>query len=179
MLARGRLQAERAVDAGGAVLHRHGLGSARLLIQLDAAETRQEVGDAAVDQMATVELGGDLHCQSQLAPGRLHAAAIGDRPHEIAAEPIKPCTWPLRICSHASTVLRPLSRGGSKPNCFFSFSFGTNSGFSVMPTVRWPCTFEWPRTGPIPAPGQPILPSNSRKLTTILTDSTPLRWSVR
>ena len=89
MLARRRLQAERAVDAGGAVLHRHGLRSARLLIQLDAAETRQEVGDAAVDQMAAVELGGDLYCQPQLAPGRLHAASIGDRPHEIAAEPDK------------------------------------------------------------------------------------------
>src|SRR5471032_1574103 len=55
----------------------------------------------------------------------------------------KPCTLRARMPSQASTVFMPLSRGAS-------------SGFSVMPTVRWPCTFEWPRTGQMPAPGLPI-----------------------
>ena len=51
----------------------------------------------------------------------------------------------------------------------------TDSGFSLIPTVRWACTFEWPRTGQIPAPGLPILPRISRRLTNICTVSTPAR----
>jgi hypothetical protein len=35
--------------------------------------------------------------------------------------------------SQASTVFRPLSRGGSKPYSSFSLSSGASSGFSVMP----------------------------------------------
>ncbi len=83
------------------------------------------------------------------------------------------------MASQASTVVRPVSRGGSKPNCSLSLSSGASSGFSVMPTVRWPCTFEWPRTGQMPAPGLPILPRNSSRLTIIVTFCTPLRCWVR
>ena len=34
-----------------------------------------------------------------------------------------------------------------------------------MPIVLSPCTFEWPRTGQVPAPGLPMLPRTKSKLT--------------
>lgn len=92
---------------------------------------------------------------------------------------INACSLPALIASHISTVFMPLARGGSKPYSSFSLSSGASSGFSVMPTVRCPCTFEWPRTGQMPAPGLPIFPRNKRKLTSICTFSTPLRCCVR
>ena len=39
----------------------------------------------------------------------------------------------------------------------------TGVGFSSTPMVRSPCTFEWPRTGQMPAPGLPILPRISSR----------------
>ena len=82
---------------------------------------------------------------------------------------------PARIASQASTVFSPFSRGGSNPYCWASRSIGISSGFSEMPTVRWPCTLLWPRTGQMPAPGLPMLPRMSCRFTSIRTVSTPLR----
>ena len=69
------------------------------------------------------------------------------------------------IARMASTVFIPSSRGGSKANISASLSNGTSSGFSEMPTVRWPWTLEWPRTGLMPAPSRPMLPRRRRRLT--------------
>jgi len=44
-----------------------------------------------------------------------------------------------------------------------------------MPTVRSPCTFEWPRNGHMPAPGLPMLPRNSSRLAICWTFEVPER----
>src|SRR3954451_15092582 len=81
-----RLHAERAVDAARAVLDGYRLRAARLLIQLDPANARQQISDLAVDQVAAIELGGDLHRKPQLSPGGFHAAPVGDGSGKSAAE---------------------------------------------------------------------------------------------
>ncbi len=37
-----------------------------------------------------------------------------------------------------------------------------------MPTVRSPCTFEWPRSGQMPAPSRPMLPRRRREVHELL-----------
>ena len=90
-------------------------GPARLHVHLDAAQAGQQVGDLAVDEMAAVELGGDLHRQ----PQRRHAASIrpvsGTARTKLPPRPMKALTSPSSTPSQASTVFRPFSRGGSKP----------------------------------------------------------------
>ena len=90
---------------------------------------------------------------------------------KLPPRPKKALTLPAMMPSHASTVFMPFSRGGSKPNCLASLSSGTSSGLSAMPTVRWPWTLEWPRTGEIPVPSRPMLPFSSSMLTNIVTFS--------
>ena len=46
-------------------------------------------------------------------------------------------------------------------------------GFSVIPIVRSPCTFECPRTGHGPAPGTPMFPRSSSRFTISCTFATP------
>ena len=46
----------------------------------------QQVGDLAMDQVAAIELGRDLHRQAELAPGRLHPSGVRHGAHEVAAE---------------------------------------------------------------------------------------------
>lgn len=75
------------MELRGGALDRHGLRAARLPVDLDPAEARQDVGDGAVHEVGAVELGRDLHREPLPAPGRLHPAGIGDRPQEVAAEP--------------------------------------------------------------------------------------------
>ncbi|GJE69507.1 hypothetical protein CHKEEEPN_1035 [Methylorubrum podarium] len=82
-----RGDAPRAVEAGGGILHRHRLRTARLLIDLDAAEAGQDVGDLAADEMRAVELGRDLHGEPDAAPRLLHPPRVGDGADEVAAEP--------------------------------------------------------------------------------------------
>ena len=48
-------------------------------------------------------------------------------------------------------------------------------GFSSIPTVRSPWTFECPRTGQMPAPGLPILPRKNNRFTSCCTLSVPSR----
>ena len=86
-------------------------------------------------------------------------------------------TWalPSRRARIASTVSRPCSRGGSKPNSFCKASRKCAGGRSQMPMVRSPCTLEWPRTGHSPAPGLPMLPCSSATLTISLMVATALR----
>ena len=76
----------RAVHAAGAILHRNSLRAARLLVDLDAAETGQDVGYLAMDKSRPVELGQDLDRQPQLSPGRIDQAMFGDSADQIATE---------------------------------------------------------------------------------------------
>ncbi len=87
----------------------------------------------------------------------------------------KTLTLPSRSAWTASTVSRPCSRGGSKPNSSRSASRKCSGARSQMPIVRSPCTLEWPRTGHRPAPGLPMLPCSSATLTNSLIVATELR----
>src|SRR5258707_1329116 len=80
---------------------------------------------------------------------------------------------PSRIASTASTALWPLLRGGSNPKTRTSPSRSASFGISVMPTVRSPCTFEWPRSGEMPAPLRPILPRSINRLAICCTLPVP------
>ena len=73
---------------------------------------------------------------------------------------------PSRIAWIASTVSKPGARGGAKSNSLPSASRNPSAGFSKMPIVRSPCTFECPRTGHNPAPGLPMLPRIRSRFTT-------------
>ena len=66
----------------------------------------------------------------------------------------------------APTVSTPCSRGEEKENSASSLSWKAAGICSQMPIVRSPCTFEWPRTGQRPAPGLPMSPRSSSRLTT-------------
>ncbi|MNI45256.1 hypothetical protein D3C73_996750 [compost metagenome] len=65
---------------------------------------------------------------------------------------------PFTIAFMASTASCPWRSGGRKPKVFSKLSNITGSIFSVMPTLRLPCTLECPRNGQMPAPGLPKLP---------------------
>ena len=86
---------------------------------------------------------------------------------------------PSCIARIVSTVSRPCSRGGSKPNSSRSPSRNASAAFSQMPIVRSPCTLEWPRTGHSPAPGRPMLPRSSSRLTISWMVATASRCWVR
>jgi hypothetical protein len=62
------------------------IDTARLPVDLDAAEAGQQVRDLAVHEVAAVELGGDLHGEAQPGPRRLHALALGHGAHEVSAQ---------------------------------------------------------------------------------------------
>ncbi len=83
------------------------------------------------------------------------------------------------IALQASTVLCPSQRGGVNWYSSASLSSGARLGFSVMPTVRWPCTLEWPRTAQMLAPGLPTLPRSKARLHTMWTFCTPITCCVR
>jgi hypothetical protein len=100
---------------GDRTLHRYGLRTGCLLVQLDATETGQQIGDLAMDDMAAIELGGDLHAKPQLTPPLFHGSRVGHGSQEIAAELMKARDCPFMIASQVSTVERPVHRGGSKP----------------------------------------------------------------
>ena len=136
MLAGRLAQSDRTLDATEGVLHGHRLRTAGLHVLFGAAAAGQQVGRLAVDEMTVIELGGDLHRQVHLDPGRFHGRSLGNGADKIAAEPEERLHLPARMPSQASTVFMPFSRGGSKPNCFAYLSSGTSSGFSEMPTVR-------------------------------------------
>ena len=67
-------------------LHRNRLRPARLLVDFDAPEARQDVRDLTVYQGAAVEFGQDVHGQPQLPPRRLNPQMVGNGADQIAAE---------------------------------------------------------------------------------------------
>src|ERR1700761_5706259 len=71
----------------GAVFGSDRLGARSLVVQLDTAETGQQIGALAVNQMASIELGGNLHGQIQPTPGLLEQSGLGNCTNEITAQP--------------------------------------------------------------------------------------------
>jgi len=97
--------------------------------------------------MRTIELGSDMHCKIEV-PHRLECDfRIGIATARLPPRHTRAFERPSRIASTASTALWPLLRGGSNPKTRASPSRSASFGISVMPTVRSPCTFEWPRSG--------------------------------
>ena len=133
-------------------------------VDFDAAEAGQDVGHLAVHKTGFVELGLDLHGETELAPRRQQPVGSGNERTRLPPSWNMARTSPFITASAASVQLRPFSFGGSNPYSSLSLSSGTSSGFSVMPTVRWPCTLEWPRIGSTPAPGLPILPRMQQQI---------------
>ncbi len=80
--------------------------------------------------------------------------------------PMKNVARPSRIASIAATVSKPCSRGEAKANSLSRASWNVDGMRSKMPMVRSPWTLECPRTGHTPAPGRPMLPWSSSRLTT-------------
>src|SRR5687768_6820015 len=74
------------MDAGGRVLHRDGLRPGGLLVDLDAAEARQNVRDLAVDEVVAIQLRCDLDREPKTGPGLLHGCGLGYGPQEVAAQ---------------------------------------------------------------------------------------------
>ncbi len=94
---------------------------------------------------------------------------------KLPPRPMKKRALPSRSARIASTVSRPFSRGGSKPNSSRRASRKVAGGLSQIPIVRSPWTLEWPRTGHRPAPGRPMLPCSRATLTNSLIVLTALR----
>ena len=86
MLAGRLAPSDRAVDAAERVLHRHGLRPRGLHVLLRPPAAGQEVCNLAVDEMAAVELGRDLHREAHVRPRLLHFLPFGNCADEIAAE---------------------------------------------------------------------------------------------
>ena len=94
-------------------------------------------------QVAAVEFCRDVDGQRLAAPRPLHRLTLGYRADEISAQTDE--ALHRAVQNAFAGIYRgpaPYRRGGSKSNIFASLSSGTNSGFSEMPTVRWPCTLE-------------------------------------
>src|SRR5665647_3004384 len=86
MLACRFLQACRSVNAAETVLDADGLTPAFLQVFFNSPKAGKEPCAPPVDKVATVELGRDLHIQIQAFPRLFHDLAIGNGPHEIAAQ---------------------------------------------------------------------------------------------
>ncbi len=156
-----------------AALHRDHLRPAGLLVAFDPAEARQQVGDLAVHDVAAVELGRDADGQPQTAPGRLDERRIRRGAQHVAAE--------LQERTQLARLHRFERRGDAiafvarrlEAIELAQLVERRELGLSVMPTVRCPCTFEWPRTGQMPAPALPMLPRSSSRFTSICTFCVP------
>ena len=111
----------------------------------------------------------------QLAMDAAVSSESGVAATKLPPRPMNTSTSPSRIARIALTVSTPCSRGGSKPNSACSLSRNASGIFSQMPIVRSPCTLLCPRIGAAPAPGRPMLPRSSRKLTISRIVATALR----
>lgn len=70
------------------ILDRHRLLHTVLEIEFGAPERRKDIGLPGVDQMAAIELGGDLHGELDAAHFCRHPLEVGDGAKEIAAHEI-------------------------------------------------------------------------------------------
>ena len=156
---------DRAVDVRQRILHRHRLRPARLHVLVGAPEAGQQIGHLPRRQMRAVQLGRDVDGQPQPGPGRLHPVAVGQRADQLPPSMITALTRPSRMRLAGLHGVQPVflaaarcrtARAACRPACA--------TDFSPMPTVRWPCTLECPRTGEMPAPSRPMLPRISSRL---------------
>jgi len=147
------------------------------LPESEIAATLLELDQSGVE-VTTCQRRSELEVDIRPRPGREDVAA---KLHsELAARHAK------QLVSADGSTTDELVSSTSRMFSFVTWmicsarrSRGTRSGFSVIPTVRWPWTFEWPRTGKMPAPGLPMLPRMSSKLLSIWIARTPERCCVR
>ena len=114
-----------------------------------------------------------LDGQRAALEGARRAVGVGRRGEEVAAEHDEhaerrrsPCA--VIVVDGVDAGRRAAARSRT---CAPSASRNGAAGRWSMPIVRSPCTLEWPRTGHRPAPGRPMLPRRSMKLT--------ISWIVR
>ena len=88
-------------------------------------------------------------------------------------------TFPSSMAWMALTTSYPWCCGIGNPRPSSMRCKNAFDGASQMPTVRSPCTLEWPRTGQKPAPGRPTCPLSRSKFTTSWMTPTPFRCCVR
>ena len=162
------------------VLDRDELRPGPLHVELRPAEAREDQGLPAGDEVTPVELGGDLHGE----PAPLHrlggVGRVGRRGEQVPAQADEHLDVPSCMARRSNRRCRArAAEGGVKPNSRPRSSRKPWLIRSQMPIVRSPCTFEWPRTQQAPAPGRPMWPPSSRRLSTAETLSTPLRCCVR
>ena len=135
-------------------------------VAFGAAQARQDQRLAAVVQVRAVQLGR----MPTVRPHVLHRRGGHGR---CRAWPRRSCrrdrrtrrrrrrAWPAStstVSSRARAAARSRTRRGARR--------GTSSGIcSQIPIVRSPWTLLCPRMGDAPAPGRPMLPRSSRKLT--------------
>src|SRR5258705_7583533 len=173
MLGRWLQSAARSVDHRHGVFHSDRLPARRLNINLGASQAGKDEGLFREQQMGAIEFGGDMHREIEV-PHRLERDfRIGHRNGKIAAKTDQSLRAPVPDRLDRFDRVVALLRGGSNPKTraspFRSASFGT----SVIPTVRSPCTLEWPRSGEMPAPLRPILPRSINRLAICCTLPVP------
>ena len=149
-------------------------------IALAAAEAGQDERGAAGDEVAAVELGGDVHGELAVAQGVGGVSRCPARPGgNFRRGRRRP--WPRRDAWRGwRRRCRSRARAASgMPHSRSSAARKASGIFSKMPMVRSPWTLLWPRTGQSPAPGRPIAPSRRWTLTTSRMVATALRCWVR
>ncbi len=106
--------------------------------------------------------------RSSLAIAGKHCSGSGMATARLPPRQISTFDLPAMIACMAATASWPCAAGGLKPKVASMRASISAPGFSVMPTVRSPCTLEWPRSGQMPAPGLPILPRMQQQIGDLL-----------
>src|SRR5579871_4738812 len=115
-----------------------------------------------MDEMTSIELGRDVDGQAQLAPGRLDTPGVRNRAHEVSSQADESLHVAGQHSFAAFHRCEPLLARRFEPVqllqlvkwCELRFFSNSDGSLSL--------TFEWPRTGQMPAPGLPMLPRSSK-----------------
>ena len=150
-------------------------GPRGLHIDFGASEARQDERLLGQQQMRAVELGGDMDREIEAAHRRESGLGVRHRDREIAAETDQRLRAPVpdrldgfdRVMAFFARRLEAEDAVDAVEQALF--------GTSVIPTVRSPCTLEWPRSGEMPAPSRPILPRSISRLAICCTLPVPCR----
>ena len=142
-----------------------------------AAEARQDEDCLAEQQMRAVELGRDMdrEIQARASPA---SAAFGVRHGDGKLPPRQISAFDAPVAHRLDGfdgVMAVCARRLEAEGALDAVEQRRSFGFSVMPTVRSPCTLEWPRSGQMPAPGLPILPRSISRLAICCTLPVPCR----
>ncbi len=124
----------------------------------------------AVHQVAAIELGRDVDREVEPAEGVAGHLPVGHGGDDVAAHAEEDTRLAARHRLEGGDDVMAVGRRRLEAEALAcSRSRNSAVGTSVMPTVRSPWTFEWPRTGQRPAPSRPILPLSRQRLASCCT----------